>query len=121
MRQAAKEAGMNYETLKFYCKEGLIPNVKRDENNYRIFSNDNIIWLRSLQCFKQLGMSIKELKHFMNLCMQGKETIPVRKEILSIQKNALLERIVFVLMYKHFIKLVKRASWVRFIMVKPMR
>ena len=92
MRQAATEAGMNYETLKFYCKEGLVPNVKRDENNYRVFNEDNIIWLRSLQCLKQSGMSIKELKHFMELCIQGEETLLTRKEILNVQKKVLLKK-----------------------------
>lgn len=37
MKEVCKEIGMNYETLKFYCKEGLVPNVKRDKNNYRNF------------------------------------------------------------------------------------
>lgn len=31
MKEVCKEIGMNYETLKFYCKEGLVPNVKRDK------------------------------------------------------------------------------------------
>ena len=29
MKQACQAAGMSYETLKFYCNEGLVPNVKR--------------------------------------------------------------------------------------------
>ena len=39
MKQACKKAGMTYETLKFYCNEGLVPNVKRDKNNYRLFDD----------------------------------------------------------------------------------
>ena len=37
MKQACKATGMSYEALKFYCNEGLVPNVKRAENNYRVF------------------------------------------------------------------------------------
>ena len=29
MKEACIQTGMSYETLKFYCKEGLVPNVKR--------------------------------------------------------------------------------------------
>ena len=36
MKQACNETGLTYDTLKFYCNEGLIPNVKRDKNNYRV-------------------------------------------------------------------------------------
>lgn len=91
MRKAAELAGMSYETLKFYCKEGLVPNVQRDKNNYRMFSEDNIVWLKSLQCFKQSGMSISELRRFMQLSMEGKETLPTRMALLENQKQ-LLER-----------------------------
>lgn len=31
MMQVCKEADLTYQTLKFYCNEGLIPNVKRDK------------------------------------------------------------------------------------------
>ncbi len=50
MKEVCKEIGMNYETLKFYCKEGLVPNVKRDKNNYRNFDEKNIAWLKGIQC-----------------------------------------------------------------------
>lgn len=30
MKQVCEEANMTYPTLKYYCNEGLIPNVKRD-------------------------------------------------------------------------------------------
>ncbi len=30
MREVSKETVMTYEWLKFYCNQGLVPNVKRD-------------------------------------------------------------------------------------------
>ena len=36
MMQVCKETGLTYQTLKYYCNEGLVPNVKRDKNNRRI-------------------------------------------------------------------------------------
>ena len=36
MKQACELTKLSYETLKFYCNEGLVPNVKRDKNNHRI-------------------------------------------------------------------------------------
>lgn len=40
-KEVCDEVGISYETLKFYCNEGLVPNVKRDKNNYRIFKIKN--------------------------------------------------------------------------------
>ena len=32
MMQVCEETGMTYQGLKFYCNEGLVPNVKRDDS-----------------------------------------------------------------------------------------
>ena len=44
MKEVCQIVGWSYETLKYYCKEGLIPNVKRDKNNYRVFDENNIAY-----------------------------------------------------------------------------
>lgn len=83
MKQACQKTGLTYDTLKFYCNEGLVPNVKRAANNYRIFDDDDIAWINSLSCLKNCGMSIQEMKEFLDLCAEGETTIPVRLEILA--------------------------------------
>lgn len=92
-KTACEQVGISYETLKFYCKEGLVPNVKRDKNNYRVFDEKNIAWLKGLQCLKKCGMSIKDMKIYMNYCLEGNATIPQRKEMLEESKAALMEKI----------------------------
>ena len=56
MKAVCKETNMTYETLKFYCNEGLVPNVKRNSNNYRIFDDADIAWIKSLSCLKKKNM-----------------------------------------------------------------
>lgn len=92
-KEACEQVGISYETLKFYCKEGLVPDVKRDKNNYRIFDEKNIAWLKGLHCLRKCGMSIKDMKLYMNYCLQGPSTIPERKEMLNKSKEALLNQI----------------------------
>ena len=92
-KEVCEEVGISYETLKFYCNEGLVPNVKRDKNNYRIFDEKNIAWLKGLQCLKKCGMSIKDMKLYMNYCMEGPSTIPERKEMLNKLNESLVKRI----------------------------
>lgn len=90
MKEACALTGMTYENLKFYCKEGLIPNVKRDNHNYRVFDDHDIKWIQSLGCLRNCGLTIAEMKEYLSLCLQGESSIPVRKEILSRKKEALL-------------------------------
>lgn len=92
MKETCEKVGMSYETLKFYCNEGLVPNVQRDKNNYRIFNDKNIAWINSLACLKNCGMSIAEMKNYLALCMQGPSTIPQRQQILSIKKQSLIKK-----------------------------
>ena len=89
MKETCEQVGMSYQTLKFYCNEGLIPNVQRNKNNYRIFDDDNIKWIKSLTCLKKCGMSINEMKTYLNLCLQGESTIPERKSMLNEKKKDL--------------------------------
>lgn len=93
MKEVCDQVGISYETLRFYCNEGLIPNVKRGINNYRDFDERNISWLKSLQCLKKCDMSIKDMKKYMNLCFEGASTIPERKRMLANQRELLLNKI----------------------------
>lgn len=92
MKQACEQTNLPYETLKFYCNQGLIPNVKRDSNNYRIFDENDIAWINNLNCLRNCGMSISEMKDYIKLCLEGESTIPERKEILAIKRQSLLEQ-----------------------------
>ena len=89
MMQVRRELDMTYQTLKYYCNEGLIPNVKRDANNRRIFDEKDVKWIKDLTCLKKCDMSIQEMKDYLALCLQGESTIPKRKEMLARKQEAL--------------------------------
>ena len=93
MKEACKLTDMTYENLKFYCNEGLVPNVKRDKRNYRVFDDHDIKWIQSLNCLKNCGMSIAEMKEYLALCLEGENSIPERKIILQNKREALLQSI----------------------------
>jgi len=93
MKETCEKTNLTYDTLKFYCNEGLVPNVKRDKNNYRVFDDNSIGWIKSLSCLKNCGMSIAEIKDYLDLCLKGEPTIPERQEILKIKKKELENKI----------------------------
>lgn len=93
MMQICKEADMTYQALKYYCNEGLIPNVKRDKNNRRIFDEKDPKWIKDLVCLKKCGMSIQEMKEYLDLYLQDQSSIQQRKEMLDKKRKALLDSI----------------------------
>lgn len=91
MKEACKKTGLTYETLKFYCNQGLVPNVKRDEKNHRVFDERDIAWINSLNCLRNCNMSIQEMREYIALCMEGKSSIPLRKLVLEKKREQLEE------------------------------
>ena len=89
MMQVCRELDMTYQTLKYYCNEGLVPNVKRDSNNRRIFDERDVKWIKDLACLKKCGLSIQEMKKYLELCLQEESTIIPRKEMLKKKQEAL--------------------------------
>ena len=89
MKEACEKTGLSYETLKFYCNQGLVPGVQRDERNRRIFTEQNIAWIISLNCLKNCNMGIREMQEYLALCLEGPASIPVRKEILERKREEL--------------------------------
>lgn len=93
MKEACKLTGMTYEALKFYCNAGLIPNLQRDGNNRRVFSENAISWIRGIIALRKCGMSIQEMREYTQLCIEGQSSIPVRKLMLEKRRALLLEQI----------------------------
>ena len=90
-KEVCQTTGINYETLKFYCNQGLVPNVKRDGGNRRVFDERDLAWLEGLGCLRRCGLSIREMQHYVQLCLQGEASIPERKIILAERRQALVE------------------------------
>ena len=91
MKQVCEATGFTYEGLRFYCNQGLVPHVKRDANNRRVFDERDIKWVKSLTCLKRCEMSIREMQEYLELCLQGAISIPERKVMLAAKRERLVE------------------------------
>lgn len=61
------------------------------DNNYRIFDERDVEWIKSLSCLKRCGIGIVEMKEYVDLCLEGERSISKRKKILE-QKKKMLEK-----------------------------
>lgn len=73
-------------TLRYYDKEGFFPNMERS-SGIRKFSDHEIETLKLIECLKKTGLGIKEIRQFMELCAQGKDTYFQRKEFFEHRKE----------------------------------
>lgn len=87
VKQVAEKLDMNPHTVRFYTDKNLIPNLKRGENNVRMFDEDAINWLTGVKALRECGMSIIAIKNYVDLCLIGQDAIPERIEIVREQKE----------------------------------
>ena len=79
-------------TLRYYDKEGFFPNLVR-KGNIRYFSDNELEALRVIECLKQSGLEIKDIKQFFEWVTEGSSTYAKRKELFEHRKVAVKEEI----------------------------
>lgn len=90
--QVAQMMGVTPSTLRYYDKEGLLPNVKR-VNGIRVFEDTDFSWLCILNCLKGTGMPIRQIKKYVDLCAEGDATLEQRYAIIKEQRQHVLDQI----------------------------
>ena len=91
--EMAKKMGVAPSTLRYYDKEGLLPFVERSGGGIRMFKDEDIEWLSIIECLKKTGMPIKEIKRFIDWCIEGDPTINKRLELIDRQRERVHEQI----------------------------
>ncbi len=87
--EMAKLLGTSASTLRYYDKEGLLPFVERSSGGMRMFRESDFEWLHVITCMKQAGMSLKDIRSYIEMAMQGDATIDERLELFRRQRQAL--------------------------------
>lgn len=87
VKEVAKLLNLTEHTIRYYTDKDLVPSVKRDKNNNRLFDEDSINWLTGIKYLKATGMSLEDIKEYVDLCLKGDSTVPERYEIILKQKS----------------------------------
>ena len=87
--EAAKRLGVTASTLRYYDKEGLLPFVERSSGGIRMFRESDFEWLRVIDCMKKAGMSIRDIREYIEMALQGDDTIELRLAMFRRQRERL--------------------------------
>lgn len=90
--EVSKMFNLPLSTLRYYDKEGLFPNLKR-ESGIRKFSDSDLEALRVIECLKKSGLEIKDIKLFMDWCKEGPSTYLNRYNLIHNQKEKIKQEI----------------------------
>lgn len=90
--EVASMMGVAPSTLRYYEKEGLLPNVKR-VNGKRVFEEKDFDWLRVLNCLKNTGMPIRRIKEYALLSQMGDASLEARYALIKQQREYVQDQI----------------------------
>lgn len=91
--EMAKRLGIAPSTLRYYDKEGLLPFVERSGSGIRMFKDSDYEWLQIIECLKKTGMQLKDIRVFVEMAMEGDDTIEPRLALIRQQREAVLAQI----------------------------
>ena len=84
--EVSRMFGLPQSTLRYYDKEGLLPHIQRQGAGIRRFDEQAVEALRVIECLKKSGMEIKDIRQFMDWCVEGPSTYPQRKALFEERK-----------------------------------
>lgn len=106
--EMAKKLDVPASTLRFYDKEGLLPYVERSSGGIRLFQESDLEWLQIIHCMKKAGMSIRDIRHYIELAQQGDDTIETRLQMFQHQREVLKQQIAEM---QHTLETVEYKCW----------
>ena len=91
--EASKKVNLSADTLRYYERIGLIPEVNRTESGIRNYTEEDLGWIEFSKCMRNAGMSIEALIEYIKLYKKGDVTLEARKQLLISQKDVIKERL----------------------------
>ena len=91
--EIAKVLGIPASTLRYYDQEGLLPFVERSSGGIRMFTDKDYEWLKVIACLKKSGLSIKNIKAFIDMAARGDESLAERYELFHTRRDAVKEQL----------------------------
>lgn len=92
IRQVSEKYGISQDTLRYYERVGMIPPVGRTSGGIRDYTQEDLLWVELAKCMRASGLSVDAMVEYVRLFREGDATIPARLELLSQQRQALLQQ-----------------------------
>ncbi|MBC5625405.1 MerR family transcriptional regulator [Clostridium sp. NSJ-49] len=108
IKEVAEKMGVSVPTLRYYDKEGLMPFIEKKENGTRVFKDEDFKGLEIISCMKRSGMPIKDIKRYMDMCMEGDSTLQARLEVFHEREKIVKQQIEEL---NNIMELIKHKIW----------
>ncbi|PCG19524.1 MerR family transcriptional regulator [Brachyspira sp. G79] len=91
--EVSKKTELSADTLRYYERIGIIPEVERSESGIRNYTDYDLGWIEFSKCMRNSGMSIEAIIEYIKLYNKGDATLEARKQLLVSQRDAMQEKL----------------------------
>lgn len=79
------------DTLRYYERVGVIPEVSRTAGGIRDYQAEDIKWVENAVCMRDAGVPVEMLIEYVRLFQQGDDTLAARCNLLKEARDRILE------------------------------
>src|SRR5262245_47230140 len=90
IQRAAAETGLSADTLRYYERIGILPGIARSGSGHRRFSDEDMGWIKLVQCLRATGMPLEDLHRYAELMQVGDHTAAERLALLEAHRRRIL-------------------------------
>lgn len=91
--ELAERTGRTTHAIRWYESKGLIPGVRRDRGGRRTYIELHVGWLDLIDRLRQTGMSVAEIRSYVDLVEQGADTLAERRQVLAEHRKRVEQQI----------------------------
>lgn len=92
IKEVSEKYCITGDTLRYYERVGMIPPVGRTQGGIRDYTDKDLSWIELVLCMRGAGLPIEAIIEYVKLTMLGDSTFKARLELLSEQRDNLLEQ-----------------------------
>ncbi len=92
IKEASEKFQITQDTLRYYERVGMIPPVTRTSGGIRDYQETDLAWVELAVCMRSAGLPVETMIEYVKLYQEGDSTIPARHQLLTNQREVLLEQ-----------------------------
>lgn len=92
IKEVSEKFDISQDTLRYYERVGMIPTVTRTASGVRDYQEKDLGWVELAKCMRSAGLPVEAMIEYVKLTQEGDSTIPARLQLLTEQRETLLEQ-----------------------------
>ena len=92
IKEVSEKYNISQDTLRYYERVGMIPQVHRTGGGIRDYQEDDLGWVELAICMRSAGLPVAVMIEYVRLYQAGDETLEARRDLLKDVHTGLLKQ-----------------------------